>query len=106
MTTARVDPQSISLAPGEAAEVTVTANDGGSEIGSVFFPVKSRRGRTKAELVVATAGAVLFGEPENPKRLPITIEVLEETATTCRYLITADPLEQLSRRDRRRLRRG
>ena len=34
------------------------------------------------------------------------LTVLEETATTCRYLITADPLEQLSRRDRRRLRRG
>jgi hypothetical protein len=108
MTQPRVEvrPEAITLEPGGSADVTVTALDGEGQTGRLLFPVKSRHGQAKGSLQVTTASAVLFGTPENPASLPITITELDSSPTSVTYRIAAAPLEELSRSDRRRLRRG
>lgn len=99
-----VEPGAVHLAPGDSAEVLVTVDGAAGPSGKVFFPAKTAQGQVKATLQVSMDGAAVFLEPDNPQKLPVQIELLEEDATSARYRLTADPI-QLSRRDRRRLSR-
>jgi hypothetical protein len=102
MADVRITPDTVHLTAGESIDVTVTVEGAVGETGKVYFPAKTLHGQVRGTLNVSMDGGAMFLNPDNPQKLPIQIEKLEETATTAKYRLTADTV-QLSRAERRRL---
>lgn len=99
----RVEPDHITLQPGESQEVIVTV-DSGQSAGTVEFPVHTQGAFGKGTLDVSTAVAVVFGKATTvPGNLPVLVELIDALPTSARFRVTAQEPKHLSRREKRKL---